>query len=75
MQAQTTLDRSELPPPTAAPPANAWALGLVDEALAGYAGRSLISGTDVIDRLLDLRNALAAEWVLQGLEALEPASS
>ena len=72
MSAKSLLDRSEaLPDKEIAPSLAQRALAIVDAALAAYAGRQLISGDEVIDRLLDLRNALAAESVLHDLDALE----
>ena len=72
MSAKSLLDRSEvLPDEETAPTLTQRALAIVDEALADYAGRQLISGDEVIDRLLDLRNALAAESLLHDLDALE----
>jgi len=36
------------------------AVAIVDEALMAFVGRSLVSGNEVVDRLLDLRNALVS---------------
>jgi hypothetical protein len=44
------------------------ALTLVDAALMAFAGRTLITGDEVLDRLLDLRSALAAATLLRELE-------
>ena len=43
---------------------------LIDDAIAGFRGRTLIAGTEVVDFLLDLRLALAASLSLEAL--LEP---
>ena len=43
---------------------------MIDDALAGFRGRTLVTGTEVVDFLLDLRLALAAEHSLEAL--LEP---
>ena len=73
MSAKSLLDRSEpLTPEERAPAFAQRALAIVDEALAAYAGRQLISGDEVMDRLLDLRSALAAELLLDELNTLEP---
>lgn len=44
------------------------AADIIDAALVEFAGRSLISGDEVVDRLLDLRSALAAATLLRELE-------
>jgi hypothetical protein len=44
------------------------AFTIIDEALTAFAGRTLIAGDEVLDRLLDLRSALAAAMVLNELE-------
>lgn len=41
---------------------------IIDVALLEFAGRSLISGDEVVDRLLDLRSALTAANLLRELE-------
>ena len=43
-------------------------LAIVDAALAAYAGRELISRDEVVNLLLDLRNALGAAMLLRELE-------
>ena len=45
------------------------ALAVVDEALMDFVGRTLVSGDEVVDRLLDLRNALVAATLLRELDA------
>ena len=45
------------------------ALTIVDDALVAFAGRSLVTGDEVMDCLLDLRSALAAATLLRELEA------
>ena len=73
MATKSLLDRAEPLAAEETVPAFAQrALAIVDEALAAYAGRQLISGDEVMDRLLDLRNALAAAGALAELEALDP---
>jgi hypothetical protein len=44
------------------------ALVVLDEALVAFAGRTLVAGDEVVDRLLDLRSALAAATLLRELE-------
>jgi hypothetical protein len=44
------------------------AVSLVDDALVAFARRDLVSGDEVVDRLLDLRNALIAAALLHELE-------
>jgi len=73
MSAKSLLDRSEtLPGEEIAPPLAERVLAIVDATLAAFAGRQLISGEEVVDRLLDLRNALAAESLLDDLDPLDP---
>ena len=43
------------------------AIAIVDEALMGFVGRTLVSGDEVVDRLLDLRNALVSATALREL--------
>jgi hypothetical protein len=43
-------------------------LAIVDTALASFTGRDMLSREEVVNRLLDLRNALAAEILLRELE-------
>ncbi len=43
------------------------ALAIVDHAIATYAARSLVSGQEVVDFLLDIRNALSTEALLRQL--------
>jgi hypothetical protein len=40
------------------------ALALVDRAIAGLAGRSVVAASEVVDRLLDVRSALTTEALL-----------
>ena len=42
-------------------------VAIVDEALMAFVGRSLVSGDEVVDRLLDLRNALVSAMLLREL--------
>ena len=44
------------------------AISIVDEALAAFACRELVSADEAVDRLLDLRNALVAATTLRELE-------
>jgi hypothetical protein len=44
------------------------ALALVDDALMAFAGRTLVTGHEVVNCLLDLRNALAAATSLRQLD-------
>ena len=46
------------------------ALVIIDEALSTFACRALVSGNEIVDRLLDLRNALVAATLLRDLEAI-----
>jgi len=43
------------------------AVAIVDEALMTFVGRTLVSGDEVVDRLLDLRNALVSAMTLREL--------
>jgi hypothetical protein len=45
------------------------AVAIVDEVLMAFVGRSLVSGDEVVDRLLDLRNALVSATLLRELDA------
>jgi hypothetical protein len=40
------------------------AIAIVDEALMAFVGRTLVTGDEVLDRLLDLRNALVSATTL-----------
>ena len=53
---------------TAEPVGHDPALASVDDALAAFASRDLVSGAEAIDRLLDVRNALVAATALRELE-------
>lgn len=44
------------------------ALAIVDDALSMFACRTLVTGTEVVDRLLDLRNALDAAMLLRAFQ-------
>jgi len=46
------------------------ALAIVDEALSRFACRALISGDEVVDSLLDLRNALVTATLLRDLDTI-----
>jgi hypothetical protein len=59
-----TADETELSTPTTDP-----TLAIVDEALLAFVGRALVSGDEVVDRLLDLRGALAAATLLRDLDS------
>ena len=48
-------------------------VAVVDEALMSFAGRALVSGDEVVDRLLDLRNALVSATLLRELETSDAA--
>ena len=43
------------------------AVAVVDDALMSFVGRTLVSGDEVVDRLLDLRNALVSAMSLPEL--------
>jgi hypothetical protein len=43
------------------------AVAVVDDALMAFVGRTLVSGDEVVDRLLDLRNALVSATLLPDL--------
>ena len=43
------------------------AVAIIDEALMTFVGRTLVSGDEVVDRLLDLRNALVSAMTLREL--------
>jgi len=47
------------------------AVAIVDEALSTFVGRALVSGDEVVDRLLDLRSALVAATLLRELDERE----
>jgi hypothetical protein len=51
------------------------ALAIIDDALMSFAGRSLVTGDEVVDRLLDLRNAFVAATLLRDLEPTDLCSS
>lgn len=40
-------------------------VAIVDDALMAFVGRSLVSGDEVVDRLLDLRSALVSATLLR----------
>ena len=44
------------------------AVAVVDDALMAFVGRTLVSGDEVVDRLLDLRNALVSAMSLPELK-------
>ena len=44
------------------------ALAIIDGALLSFAGRALVSGDEVVDRLLDLRSAFVMATTLRELE-------
>jgi hypothetical protein len=60
-----TVAEAELSPPLKDP-----AVAIIDEALLAFVGRSLVSGDEVVDRLLDLRGALVAATSLRELDEL-----
>ena len=60
-----TVAEAELSPPIKDP-----AVAVIDEALLAFVGRALVSGDEVVDRLLDLRGALAAATSLRELDEL-----
>jgi hypothetical protein len=69
MSRRRLLERDELAPePDIAAFEPDSTLAIVDTALASFAGRDLLSREEVVNRLLDLRNALAAEILLRELE-------
>jgi hypothetical protein len=70
MSRWTLRDRSEptLGPDDAAGTTTDPVLAIVDDALSLFAGRTLLAGSEVVDRLLDLRNALATATALRELE-------
>ena len=47
------------------------AVAIIDDALMAFAGRALVSGDEVVDRLLDLRNALIAATLLRTLDTVD----
>jgi len=62
------LDRNEATLDTGSAPTGAdCAVAVVDEALMTFVGRTLVSGDEVVDRLLDLRNALVSAMALREL--------
>ncbi len=63
--ARALLDRNDatLDEDPGAPGADG-AIAIVDEALMAFVGRTLVSGDEVVDRLLDLRNALVSATTL-----------
>ena len=63
------LDREAPPAPGPIEPERADpVLAVVDEALDAFAGRTFIARDEVLDRLLDVRNAVAAGALLRALE-------
>jgi len=64
-----TVDEAAVSTPMTDP-----ALAIVDEALLAFVGRALVSGDEVVDRLLDLRGALVAVTLLRELDEPDPAS-
>ncbi len=44
----------------------------IDDALARFRGRSLVSGAEIVDMLLDLRSTVALERHIEQLEAPVP---
>ncbi len=63
-----TVAEAELSPPPEDPAVAA--VAIIDEALLVFAGRALVSGDEVVDRLLDLRGALVAATSLRELDEL-----
>jgi hypothetical protein len=71
MSRRTLLDRSE--PTTTQSDVTVHddpAIAIVDAALVVFAGRVLISGDEVVNHLLDLRNALASAALLRELDGV-----
>jgi hypothetical protein len=60
-----TVAEAELSPSMKDP-----AVAIIDEALLAFVGRALVSGDEVVDRLLDLRGALVAATSLRELDEL-----
>lgn len=60
-----TVAETELSPPIKDP-----RVAILDEALLAFVGRALVSGDEVVDRLLDLRGALVAATSLRELDEL-----
>ena len=63
-----TVAEAELSPPTKVPAVAT--VAIIDEALLAFVGRALVSGDEVVDRLLDLRGALVAATSLRELDEL-----
>jgi len=73
MARQTILGRRASPhldqPETPALAGAECAVAVIDAALLSFAGRALVAGDEVVDRLLDLRNDLTAAMAFFQLDA------
>ena len=63
--ANAVLDRNEATRTGSAVAGLEGAVAVVDDALMAFVGRALVSGDEVVDRLLDLRNALLSATALR----------